>query len=102
MSDRKRDQHCIGILMDETIAVLADELRDESLPIPPITEAFRRLDRPAVLRILNRTLPQYRAKMAGFVVHHRPDLREYVDKCLKYLGGECQRLLSRCRGGFRR
>jgi len=39
-----------------------------------------------VLRILVRTKPSYRPDMDGFVVHHRPDLNEYVVKCLEYLG----------------
>jgi len=43
------------------------------------------MDRPAVLRILARTKPGYRRDMASFVVHHRPDLNEFVGKCLEYL-----------------
>jgi len=88
MSDREERDHCVGILLEETIAVLAGDLRDESQPVRPIAEGFRRLDRPAVLRILVRTKPKYRQKMAGFVAHHRPDLNEYVGKCLEYLRRE--------------
>jgi len=86
MSERQKRDHCIEILLEEMVAVLAEELGDEAQPVPPIKDAIRRLDRPAVLRMLVRTKPLYRPDMAGFLVHHRPDLNEYVGKCLEYLG----------------
>ena len=86
MSERQKREHCVGILSDEVSAALGDEPIDESNPIGLVAVAFRRMDRPAVLRILVRTKPSYRPDMAGFVVHHRPDLNEYVNNCLEYLG----------------
>jgi hypothetical protein len=85
MSERQKRDHCVGILLDEICAAMAGELRDESRPVPPVSEGFHRLDRPDVLRILVRTKPRYREHMADFVSQHRPDLREYLGKCLEYL-----------------
>jgi hypothetical protein len=85
MSKRQKREHCVEILLQETLAVLAVELRDETQPVPPIEEGFRRLDRPAVLRILVRTRRIYRPDMAGFLIQSRPDLEEYIGECLAYL-----------------
>ncbi len=85
MSERQKREHCVGILSDEVSAALGDEPIDENNPMGLVAVAFRRMDRPAVLRILARTKPIYQPDMASFVVHHRPDLSEYVGKCLEYL-----------------
>jgi|GEM_PF-4388136 len=82
MDERLKREHCVGILLEEICAVMAEDMRDESHAMPPVTEGFRRLDRPAVLRILVRTKPGYRPDMAGFVTQYRPDLGDYVNECL--------------------